>query len=65
MKDLLLAAALAAACTSPAFAADADACTPSNIKRIADEEGLNKARALSSECISKGYLSAKESAASG
>lgn len=63
MKQLFL---LASFCAVGAFSLSAGAdvtaesCSLTHIKQVADEEGLIKARALSADCIEKGYLSTKE-----
>ena len=63
MKQLLL---LLSVCAAGAYsfsagaAVTAESCSLSHIKQVADEEGLNKARALSADCIQKGYLTTKE-----
>lgn len=36
-------------------------CSPSYIKEVADKEGLDKAKALSSACLEKGYDNALSS----
>ena len=58
---LLLSVCAAGAYSFSAGAAvTAESCSLSHIKQVADEEGLNKARALSADCIQKGYLTTKE-----
>ena len=58
---LLLSFCAAGACSlSAAAAVTAESCSLSHIKQVADEEGLNKARTLSADCIQKGYLTTKE-----
>lgn len=62
MKQLFILAALAAGTfsLSAQAAVTAESCSLAAIKKVADEEGLIKARALSADCIEKGYLTTKE-----
>ncbi|WP_443744184.1 hypothetical protein [Sutterella sp.] len=72
MKKFLIAPALILAAASltaslPASAASLteESCALPHIKSVADTEGLDRARALSSACIKRGWLSTKDAAARG
>lgn len=62
MKSLLVLLAGAALLTgcSDLSKADAQHCSPSYIKEVADTQGLEKARQLSSECVEAGFEDVKE-----